>query len=86
MGLSFQNVNFSYNGKKDAKAYVLHDLNLNICEKDEFIFILGHTGSGKSTLAQLSNALLTPTLGSVDVCGNIITFKNNTNLKVFVKK
>ena len=81
MGLSFQNVDFSYLNKKDIKQCVLHDINLNINAEDEFVFILGQTGSGKSTLAQLSNALLTPTKGTIKVFDQVVLPKKNTNLR-----
>ena len=81
MGLIFQNVDFSYLNKKDIKQCVLHDINLNINAEDEFVFILGQTGSGKSTLAQLSNALLTPTKGTIKVFDQVVLPKKNTNIR-----
>lgn len=38
-------------------------------EKGTFVAILGHNGSGKSTLAKHLNGILTPTEGTVRVCG-----------------
>lgn len=38
-------------------------------EKGSFVAILGHNGSGKSTLAKQINGILTPTEGTVWVCG-----------------
>ena len=38
-------------------------------KRGEFLAVLGHNGSGKSTLARHLNAILTPTEGSVEVCG-----------------
>ncbi len=77
MGIRFQNVAFSY----DGKASTLKDINLTIDTHDEFIAILGHTGSGKSTLVQLMNALNLPTKGSVNVNDITILPNNKTLLK-----
>ena len=64
MGINFQKVSFKYAPLLDD---TLKDISLNINEKDEFIFILGHTGSGKSTLVQNMNALLLPYSGCAEV-------------------
>ena len=64
MGINFQRVNFKYSYKAPL---TLKEVNLEICEKNEFICILGHTGSGKSTLVQNMNALLLPTSGQITV-------------------
>ncbi len=63
MGINFQNVGFKYS--KKASKLTLSNVNLNINEKNEFIFIVGHTGSGKTTLVQHLNALLLPTEGEL---------------------
>lgn len=46
----------------------IDDLSIDV-EKGSFIAILGHNGSGKSTLAKQINGILTPTEGTVWVCG-----------------
>ena len=63
MGINFQDVSFKYS--KKASKSTLSNINLNINEKNEFIFIVGHTGSGKTTLVQHLNALLYPTDGKL---------------------
>ena len=88
MGINFSKVGFTYNPHKKIKKnqYILEDVDLNISEKDEFICVVGHTGSGKSTLIQMMNALLVPTVGSVKVDDNEITYKKQSNLKSVRKK
>lgn len=63
--INVQNVNFSYDGKKN----VVNNLSLSVNE-GEFVAILGANGSGKSTIAKLINALLLPSSGTVTVFGN----------------
>lgn len=88
MGINFQKVGFTYfpHKKVSKNQYILEDVDLNISEKEEFICVVGHTGSGKSTLIQMMNALLVPTVGSVTVDDNEITFKKQKNLKSVRKK
>ena len=88
MGINFSKVGFTYNPQKKTKKnqYILEDVDLNISEKDEFICVVGHTGSGKSTLIQMMNALLVPTVGTVMVDDNEITYKKQKNLKSVRKK
>lgn len=62
----FENVNFSY--KKDAKSYVLKDINLDI-KSGETIGILGGTGSAKSSLVNLITRLYDVSAGKVLVGG-----------------
>ena len=82
MGINFSKVGFTYNPQKKTKKnqYILEDVDLNISEKDEFICVVGHTGSGKSTLIQMMNALLVPTVGTVTVDDNEITYVSVTCL------
>ena len=88
MGINISKVAFTYfpSRKVEKNKYILKDINLSISDKNEFIAIVGHTGSGKSTLIQLMNALLVPTVGSVEVDENIITRKKQKNLKLVRKK
>lgn len=62
----FDHVNFSY--KKDAKSYVLKNINLSI-QSGETIGILGGTGSAKSSLVNLITRLYDVSTGSVKVGG-----------------
>lgn len=58
-------------GDKADKFWVLDDIDLRI-QKGDYIGLAGHTGAGKSTLIQLANALIKPTFGDVEVCGNTL--------------
>ena len=62
----FDHVNFSY--KKDARSYVLKDINLDI-HSGETIGILGGTGSAKSSLVNLITRLYDVSTGKVLVGG-----------------
>lgn len=62
--IEFENVRFSYDGKRNA----LDGITLSI-EAGSFVCILGGNGSGKSTFAKHINALLTPDEGRVSVLG-----------------
>lgn len=64
MPIVFEQVSFSYDGKRNALSGV--DFTL---EDGGFLGLIGHTGSGKSTITQLMNALLIPTSGRVLVDG-----------------
>ena len=64
MPIVFEQVSFSYDGKRDALSGV--DFTL---EDGGFLGLIGHTGSGKSTITQLMNALLIPTSGRVLIDG-----------------
>lgn len=63
--ISFKNVHYTYQGDE---IETLSDVSLSVSE-GEFVAILGHNGSGKSTLAKHMNAILTPSSGTVTVCG-----------------
>lgn len=89
MGINLSEVKFAYytpKGKNKIINYTLDGIDLNIESKGEFIAVVGHTGSGKSTLVQLMNALLSPTSGTVNVYGNIVTNKSKTKLKKIREK
>ena len=64
MPIVFEQVSYSYDGKRSA----LKDIDFTL-EDGEFLGIIGHTGSGKSTITQLMNAFLIPTSGRVLIDG-----------------
>lgn len=83
MAISFEAVEHDYKGvRKIDDVQALHDINLEIAAKDEFIAVVGKTGSGKSTLVSHMNALLLPTSGNVKIFDYTITPKKRKNPKL----
>ena len=64
--ISFEHVWFKY--KKDAKEYVLSDINLRI-QAGQTVGIIGQTGSAKSTMVQLIPRLYETEQGAVKIDG-----------------
>ena len=64
--VTFDHVNFSY--KKDAKSYVLKDIDFSV-KSGETIGLIGGTGSAKSSLVNLITRLYDVSTGSVKVGG-----------------
>ena len=62
--ISSKNLCFSYEQGKE----ILKEINIDI-KRGEFTALLGHNGSGKSTFARLTNAILVPIKGSMNVFG-----------------
>ena len=54
--------------KNYGSLAALRDINLSI-EPGRIVGLLGPNGSGKTTLIKLINGLLTPSSGSISVCG-----------------
>jgi ABC-type multidrug transport system fused ATPase/permease subunit len=71
--ISLREVSFSYDSQK---PYLLKRINLSIPKGGRVGFI-GETGSGKSTLLDIVMGLLSPTDGTLEVDGKIITPSNN---------
>lgn len=57
---------------------VLKDVSLTV-NQGEVVSIIGPSGSGKSTFLRCLNALETPTSGTVEIDGNLVT-KKHTNI------
>lgn len=64
------------------KTEVLKNINLKI-KKGSFNWIVGASGSGKTTLLNLISGLDSPTLGSVEVNGEVISNLNEKQLAKF---
>lgn len=80
MGISFKEVTHAYRGvKRKDITIALDNINLNIKDSNEFLFVIGRTGSGKSTLISHMNGLKLPTSGVVEIFGNKLTKKKNRN-------
>ncbi|MBJ8350084.1 energy-coupling factor transporter ATPase [Streptococcus zalophi] len=77
MGITLQNVNFTYQEGTPFEGRALFDINLTI-ENQQFTAVIGHTGSGKSTIMQLLNGLHVPTEGVVMVDDTTISPDSKT--------
>ena len=88
MGIQFKEVNYRYRALNDKdRVEALHNINLNLEGKGEFIFICGQTGSGKTTLVQHMNALLQPSSGEVSIFDSTVyAHKKNTKLNAIRKR
>ena len=64
MGITLENVSYTYQAGTPFEGPALFEVNLEI-KNGSYIALVGHTGSGKSTILQLLNGLLVPTEGSV---------------------
>ena len=66
--ISFKNVSFTYDADEDNIVKALSDVSFDV-EEGEFITVCGGNGSGKSTLSKLTNGLLIPDNGKVEIYG-----------------
>ena len=72
MGITLENVDYTYQAGTPFEGRALFNINLDILDGSYTAFI-GHTGSGKSTIMQLLNGLHVPTTGIVSVDKQDIT-------------
>ena len=80
MGITLENVSFTYQEGTPLSSSALADVSLTI-EDGSYTALIGHTGSGKSTILQLLNGLLVPSKGSVQVFDTVIT-PTSTNKEI----
>ena len=80
MGITLENVSFTYQEGTPLSSSALTDVSLTI-EDGSYTALVGHTGSGKSTILQLLNGLLVPSKGSVQVFDTVIT-STSTNKEI----
>ena len=86
MGISLENVSYTYQAGTPFEGRALFDMTTTIKDGSYTAFI-GHTGSGKSTIMQLLNGLYLPTSGQVKVDDAIITSQSkNKEIKTIRKK
>lgn len=80
MGITLENVSFTYQEGTPLSSSALTDVSLTI-EDGSYTALVGQTGSGKSTILQLLNGLLVPSKGSVRVFDTVIT-PTSTNKEI----
>lgn len=82
--ISFKNVSFTYDADEDNVVKALSDVSFD-AEEGEYITICGGNGSGKSTLSKLTNGLLIPDQGKVEIYGTATTPDENDkkNKKIY---
>ncbi|RHE81817.1 energy-coupling factor transporter ATPase [Streptococcus anginosus] len=86
MGITLENVSYTYQAGTPFEGPALFEVNLEIKDGSYTAFV-GHTGSGKSTILQLLNGLLVPTEGSVVIDDVKITSTSvNKDIKQVRKK
>ena len=79
--LTIENVSKVYPTAKGPYT-VLENVNLSVNE-GEFICVIGHSGCGKSTLLNMVSGFASPTQGTVQVGGKIITEPGPDRMVVF---
>ena len=79
--LTIENVSKVYPTAKGPYT-VLENVNLTVNE-GEFICVIGHSGCGKSTLLNMVSGFASPTQGTVQVGGKIITEPGPDRMVVF---
>ena len=83
--IKFNKVHFAYESDNEETndvfsadvAFSLKGIDFSV-KQGEFVAVLGHNGSGKSTLARLTNGLLSPDSGDIQVLG--LSVKDEENL------
>ncbi|QTA44712.1 energy-coupling factor ABC transporter ATP-binding protein [Streptococcus thermophilus] len=86
MGISLENVSYTYQSGTPFERRALFDMTVTIKDGSYTAFI-GHTGSGKSTIMQFLNGLYLPTSGQVKVDDTIINSQSkNKEIKPIRKK
>lgn len=80
--LTVQNVKKVFNEGSESQSNALRNIDLSI-GKEEFIVISGPSGSGKSTLLNIIGGLDSPSDGSVELEGTVITALGENDLALF---
>ena len=63
------------------KLHVLKNIELNV-SKGEIVSLIGPSGSGKSSLLKMLVGLLIPKSGKIYLNGNLVNFKNQSDLRI----
>ena len=75
--ISLQRVSKSFD---DGRSFAVDDVSLDVRE-GETLVLLGSSGSGKTTLLKLTNRLLEPTAGTIEVDGEPIAGQDPVSLR-----
>jgi osmoprotectant transport system ATP-binding protein len=75
--ISFQRVSKSFDG---GQSFAVDDVSLDVRD-GETLVLLGSSGSGKTTLLKLTNRLLEPTSGTIEVDGDTIAGRDPVSLR-----
>jgi lipoprotein-releasing system ATP-binding protein len=70
----------SHLSKHFAANTILHDISLEV-SAGETIAIIGKSGEGKTTLLHILGTLEEPSSGTLEICGQIATIKENNCLR-----
>ena len=76
--LRFENISREY-ARGSAKFLAVNNANLEL-ESGDFVNIIGRSGSGKSTLLKMAAGILTPTSGKIELDGEILAAKTDSEL------
>lgn len=80
--LTVRHVKKTFNEGSESQSNALRGIDLSI-GKEEFIVISGPSGSGKSTLLNIIGGLDSPSEGSVELEGTVITALSENDLALF---
>ncbi len=72
--IKLSNVSYVYMSGGPFEKKAVDDVSLTL-NSGEFIGLMGHTGSGKSTLIQMIAGIIKPTLGTIEIDGEILHSK-----------
>ena len=75
--ISYKNISKSFDR---GKTYAVNDVSFDV-QNDETLVLLGSSGCGKSTLLKMTNRLLDPTDGDIEVDGEHILEQNPIALR-----
>ena len=75
--ISLEGVSKSFDG---GRSFAVEDVSLEVCE-GETLVLLGSSGSGKTTLLRLTNRLLEPTSGTIELEGEGIAGQDPISLR-----
>ncbi len=82
--IKLNGVSYTYMSGGPFEAAAVENVTATI-SSGEFVGLMGHTGSGKSTLIQMIAGLIKPTLGTIEIDGEVLHSKNCDKRKIRFK-